>query len=179
MSSPGIYPSSIEGCSVVIKGKKTGLTLSLVVSDALAAMNFYKTVFGAAEGEVYSFHDRLNSNEAHVVVGGVALRLIDGNPDYSCFPPKKGDMDSIWLQIIVDNVDDTLNLARENGAEVLAEPSDFMGTRYAEIIDPFGYTWTINQILREVSYEERMAFYVESHKETDARKQRGEAVDVL
>ncbi len=155
-----------------------GLTLTLVVSDALAAMEFYKTVFGAEEGEVYSFPGREASNEANVTIGGVALRLIDANADYSCFPPKKGEVDSIWLQIVVDNTDATLALARKHGAEVSVEPSDFLGTRYAEIIDPYGYTWTINQILREVSYDERMAFYVESHKETDERKQRGEPVDV-
>jgi predicted lactoylglutathione lyase len=107
------------------------LTLNFVVSDAIAAMEFYE------------------------------------NPEYSCSPPKQGEVDSIWLQIIVDDVDATLKKAVENGAVVCQEPAEFMGTRHAEITDPFGYTWTINRIIREISFEERYAFYVNMQKERD------------
>ncbi|MDR1558404.1 MAG: hypothetical protein LBS84_01670 [Clostridiales bacterium] len=67
----------------------------------------------------------------------------------------------------MDDTDATLKKAVENGAAVGQEPSEFMGTRHAEITDPFGYTWTINQIIEEISFEERYAFYVELQKERD------------
>jgi PhnB protein len=149
---------------------KDKLTLNLVVPDALAAMEFYEKAFDAIRGEVYRFPNRKGVNETNVTLGGVSLRLIDENADYSCFSPKKGEVDSIWLQIEVSDTDETLKKAVSCGATVGQEPSEFMGVRYAEITDPFGYVWTVNQILREVTFEERYRFYEESHLETDKKK---------
>lgn len=137
------------------------LTLNLVVANAMEAMEFYERVFDARRGEVFHFPDKKGVNEANIIVGDVELRLIDENESYNCYPPKKGEVDSIWLQMIVDDTEAVLKRAIENGAVVGQEVSEFMGTKYAEITDPFGYTWTINQIIREVSYEERYQFYVE------------------
>lgn len=141
------------------------LTLNLVVPDAIEAMKFYEAVFDGQRGDVYEFPKRTGENEANIIVGGVALRLIDANATYQCFPPNKGEVDSIWLQIIVDNTDDTLALAKQHGANISQEVSEFMGTRHGEIIDPFGYTWTINQVIRELSYEERYETYVSLQEE--------------
>lgn len=150
------------------------LTLNIVVSNAILALEFYEKVFNGTRGEVYHFTNRTGENEANVTIGNVAIRLIDENSDYGCHPPETGKTDSIWLQIIVDDTDATLKKAMANGAAVSQKPSEFMGTRYAEITDPFGYTWTINQILREVSFEERYIFYEEQHKEKDKEKQLSE-----
>lgn len=140
------------------------LTLNMVVADSIEAMEFYEKVFDAKRGDVFHFPDKKGENEANITVGNVELRLIDENTSYSCYPPKKGEVDSIWLQIIVADTDAVLKKAVENGAVVGQEPSEFMDTRYAEITDPFGYTWTINQIIREISYEERYQFYVENQE---------------
>lgn len=137
------------------------LTLNMVVPDAMEAMAFYEKVFDAKRGDIFHFPDKKGANEANVTVGSVALRLIDENAAYRCYPPKEGEVDSIWLQIIVDDTQAVLKRAVENGAVVGQETSEFMGTKYAEITDPFGYIWTINQIIREVSYEERRQFYTE------------------
>jgi uncharacterized glyoxalase superfamily protein PhnB len=145
----------------------------LVVPDAMAAMEFYENAFGAVRGEVYRFPGRKGANETNVTLGGVNLRLMDANADYRCFPPKKDEVDSIWLQIEVADIDETLKKAVSLGASVGQEASEFMGVRYAEITDPFGYVWTINQILREVSFEERYRFYEESHLEADKKKSEG------
>lgn len=42
-----------------------------------------------------------------------------------------------------------LFVAIGNGAVVGQEVSEFMGTKYAEFTDPFGYTWTINQLFEK------------------------------
>lgn len=140
------------------------LTLNMVVANAMEAMAFYERVFDAKRGDVFHFPDKKGVNEANIIVGNVELRLIDENASYNCYPPKKGEIDSIWLQMIVNDVEVVLKRAIENGAVVGQEVSEFMGIKYAEITDPFGYTWTINQIIREVSYEERYQFYVEQHE---------------
>jgi PhnB protein len=143
------------------------LTLNLVVSDAMEAMEFYEKVFGAIRGEVYQFPGKTGENEANVIVGGVKLRLLDENAAYDCHPPKKEETESIWLQIVVENTDATLEKAVANGAAVGQEPSEFMGTRHAQITDPFGYTWTINQTLQEISFEERYRMYEEMQSQTE------------
>lgn len=143
------------------------LTLNMVVVNAMKAMKFYEKVFDAKRGDVFHFPDKKGVNEANVIVGDVELRLIDENASYSCYPPKKGEIDSIWLQLIVDDTEAVLKRAVENGAVVGQEVSEFMGTKYAEITDPFGYTWTINQIVREISYEERYQFYVEQQENAE------------
>ncbi len=142
------------------------LTLNMVVADAMKAMTFYERVFDAKRGDVFHFPHKTGVNEANIIVGNVELRLIDENASYNCYPPKRDEIDSIWLQMIVDDTEAVLKRAIENGAVVGQEVSEFMGTKYAEITDPFGYTWTINQIIREVSYEERYQFYVEQHEST-------------
>lgn len=143
------------------------LTLNMVVANAMEAMEFYESVFGAKRGDVFHFLDKKGVNEANIIVGSVELRLIDENAAFNCYSPKKDEVDSIWLQIIVDDTEAVLKRAIENGAVVGQEVSEFMGTKYAEITDPFGYTWTINQIIREVSYEERYQFYQEQHEKAD------------
>lgn len=140
------------------------LTLNMVVANAMEAMTFYERVFDAKRGDVFHFPDKKGVNEADIIVGNVELRLIDENASYNCYPPQKDEIDSIWLQMIVDDVEAVLKRAIESGAVVGQEVSEFMGTKYAEITDPFGYTWTINQVIREVSYEERYRFYVEQHE---------------
>lgn len=103
-------------------------------------------------------------NEANIIVGTVDVRLIDENPVFDCYSPKKEELASIWLQITVTDVDAVIEKAKKRGAVVTQEPDEFLGTKHAEITDPFGYTWTINQILREVSFEERYQFYKEFHE---------------
>ncbi|MEA5015518.1 MAG: VOC family protein [Candidatus Limiplasma sp.] len=143
------------------------LTLNMVVSNAMEALEFYEKVFNAKRGDMFFFPNKTGENEANIVVGNVELRLVDENAAYHCHPPQKGEVDSIWLQIIVDDMEVVLKKAKENGAVVGQETSEFMGTRHAEITDPFGYTWTINQILREVSYKERYETYLKLQEEAE------------
>lgn len=140
------------------------LTFNLVVSDAIEAMNCYKDVFEGVTGDVYEFPDQEAANEANIQVGSVNLRLIDENPMFDCYPPKAGEIDSIWLQIVVDDVEAVLEKAKKYSVTVNQEINEFMGTKNCGIIDPYGYTWTINQILHEISFEERYAIYHESYE---------------
>jgi uncharacterized glyoxalase superfamily protein PhnB len=147
------------------------LTLNLVVSDALKAATFYEKVFNGTLGDIFSFSERTGENEANVTVGGLDIRLIDENASYRCFPPKEGEADSMWLQFETEDLDTCLRRALEYGATIGQEISEFMGTRYCEITDPYGYTWTVNQIIRKVSYEERYQFYKDLQDQRDAEVQ--------
>lgn len=141
------------------------VVLNMVVDNALAAVSFYEKVFEAKKGDIYAFPDRQGENEANIIIGDIALRLMDANAKYDCCPPKKNETDSIWLQISVANADTTLEKAVANGSKMLQEVSEFMGVRNAIILDPFGYTWTINQTIKDISFEERYAIYKKMHAE--------------
>jgi uncharacterized glyoxalase superfamily protein PhnB len=55
----------------------------------------------------------------------------------------------------VDDADSLCAQAREHGARVLMDPTDFeYGERQCEIEDPFGHRWTLSQTLRDVAPEE-------------------------
>lgn len=135
------------------------LTLNLVVSNALDAMQYYEAVFGGKRLEVYEFPGTTGYNEANLEVGGVKLRLIDANPEFECYPPKEDEVDSIWLQMMVDDVEETLNKAIDLSGTLIQEVQEFMGTENGQFKDPFGYTWTVNKVVREVSFQERYDFY--------------------
>lgn len=143
---------------------KNQLTFNLVVPNAIKACQFYQKVFDGVPGEIYEFPEKQGLNEANIIVGGVRLRLMDENVTFDCYSPKKDQIGSIWLQIVVEDVEHTLNLCKEFGATITQEINEFMGTKHAEIQDPFGYTWTINQVIEEVSFEERYQFYQEFHE---------------
>lgn len=145
--------------------KENRLTLNLVVSNALMALAFYQDVLEGKPGEVFEFPNRPQENEATIFVGHVALRILDANPAYDCFAPKPGETSSIWLQLRVDDVDATLKRADRQGAVDIQAASEFMGLYYAQFTDPFGYTWTINQQLKEISFQDRYEAYMKLQEE--------------
>ena len=92
--------------------------------------------FDAKRGDVFHFPDRKGENETNIIVGNVELRLMDENASYDCYPPKKGEVDSIWLQMIVDDMEAVLKRAVENGAVIGQEVSEFMGTSRRGVLLP-------------------------------------------
>ncbi|MDR1914701.1 MAG: hypothetical protein LBQ68_09520 [Clostridiales bacterium] len=58
---------------------QNGLTLNLVVSDALAVLEFNDKIFDAKRGDLFHFPNRQAENEANIKVGGVNFRLIYEN----------------------------------------------------------------------------------------------------
>ncbi len=62
---------------------------------------------------------------------------------------------SCLFSIMTEDCERSYNRAIEAGAESLSEPMNyFWGTRSALIKDPFGYRWSFNQKIEDVSPEE-------------------------
>lgn len=148
--------------------KQNRLSLNLVVADALKALQFYERVLDATRGDIYAFFNHSQENEVNLIVGNVALRLIDANSIYDCFSPKMGQADSFWLQLMVEDVDLILARAERHGATEIQTASEFMGVRHAQFTDPFGYTWTIHQVLKEISFQERYDAFAKLQQKTKA-----------
>ncbi|MFV0556214.1 MAG: VOC family protein [Lactovum sp.] len=146
--------------------------LNMVVSDAIAASQLYVSVFDATLGEVFEFPDRPKSNEVNVSIGQFHLRLVDENIEFDCLSPKKDEVDSIWLSLQVDDAKCVLKKAKTHGMEIVTEMQEHLGQKFFEVKDPFAYTWVISQTIREVSYEEKMAFYNDYHSGLDLKKEK-------
>ncbi len=144
--------------------------VNIIASDAIKACDLYKHVFDGVVGDIYEFPKRPQSNEANISIGNLHLRIIDENTDFECFSPKNNKTSPMWFQIDVKNIDVTCKKALDSGMKINTDIQEHLGQKFIEVIDEYGYTWVISQIINEVSYEERMAFYNEYHSGLDIEK---------
>ena len=133
----------------------------LMVSRGLAAIDFYKSVFGAEEGHRMMTQDGKRLMHGEIVLDGHKFFLSDE------FDPSEGGTlkspqalggTCVRITIEVDDADATVERAVAAGARVLMPLQNlFWGARYGKILDPFGHEWGINQQLKEQTEEETQA----------------------
>jgi len=143
----------------------------LVVSDGLAALKFYREVFGAAEGHNMMAQDGKRLMHGEIVLDGHKLFLSDEFPerDGTCKTPQRLGGTSARITLMVDDPDAVVQRAVARGAQVLMPVQDmFWGARYGQIVDPFGHHWGINQQLREQTDEETERSAKEFFRQSDA-----------
>ena len=108
----------------------------LITRDATGLMSFVQAVFG---GDEHADARTVDTDglllHAELEVGGSTLMFADRKPDWPFTPS--------LLQIYVDDVSATLARARERGAEVVTEPTDFFGTVFSRVIDPWRNMWWV------------------------------------
>jgi uncharacterized glyoxalase superfamily protein PhnB len=122
----------------------------LVIRGAAAAIAFYEKAFGASEvvrlptpdGKGI-WHATLAIGRAEIFVcdemeGARSARALGGSP--------------VWLTLEVADADAVFARAIRAGATVRMPLADmFWGSRYGQLVDPFGFPWAISQQLRDVS----------------------------
>ena len=118
----------------------------LTVTDASAAVEFYRQAFGAAEGS------RLRSPTGHVVaqmfVDGLEFYVVDENPDAFNLSPEALRGTSVRISLIVDDPDGATAQAIGAGAtEVFPVDDQPYGLRQGRVADPFGHHWLIGKPL--------------------------------
>ena len=130
----------------------------LIVRGGAAALDFYKSVFGAEE-----VHRMTAPGSDKLMHGELTL---DGHRFFVCdeFPASEGGTckspetlggTGVRITLLVDDADGVVARAVAAGARVSMPVQDmFWGGRYGKIVDPFGHEWGINQQLREPSPEE-------------------------
>jgi PhnB protein len=130
----------------------------LIVHNGLAALEFYKTVFGAEEGDRMMAPDGVRLMHGEVILDGHKLFVSDEFSEAeggTCKSPQTLGGTDVRITLQVDNADLVVERALAAGARVNMPLEDmFWGARYGKIIDPFGHEWGINQQLREQSPEE-------------------------
>jgi uncharacterized glyoxalase superfamily protein PhnB len=121
----------------------------LVYPDVRAAVAFLEDAFG--------FVERVQIGEDHraqLSYGDGDGGLIVGDVRGERRPPRPGE-ETHAVMVRVDDARAHCERAREHGAKILMEPTDFeYGERQYAAEDPFGHRWTFSETLRDVEPEE-------------------------
>jgi uncharacterized glyoxalase superfamily protein PhnB len=120
-----------------------GLTPYVSVEGAVKASEFYQRAFGATEVARHPVDEKGRTMHVHLYVNGSSLMLSDPYPDYG-HPWEKPQAFNLTLH--VDDIDAWWKRAIGAGAtEVMAPQEMFWGDRYAQLRDPYGVMWSLNE----------------------------------
>lgn len=133
----------------------------LVVNDGMAALTFYKEVFGAEEGHNMLAPDGKRLMHGELILDGHRLFLSDeftAEEGGSVKTPQTLGGSSVRITLETEDADAVVERAVARGAKVIMPVADmFWGARYGQIEDPFGHVWGINQQLKDQAEEETNA----------------------
>ena len=135
------------------------ITPYLTVSDAAAAIEFYKTAFGATVDMEPSTMPGTNKiMHARLLINGSLIMLAD---DFSemmntpCMTPPALGGSPIVLALQVDDAQAFWDKAVAGGAiATMPLAKQFWGAIYGQFNDPFGHKWSVSQTIVEMSEEE-------------------------
>ena len=132
------------------------ITPYLFVHDAAAALEFYKTAFGAVERFKLPMPNG-TIGHAEIQIGDSVVMLSDESPDSGAASPKTRGGPTSSLMFYVEDVDAAFRQAIAAGAEVFMPVADmFWGDRMGAVSDPFGHRWTLATQIEVVPEEELM-----------------------
>jgi PhnB protein len=126
----------------------SSLTPMLTVKDAVAAIDFYREAFGAAE------EARVTAPSGHVVaelsIDGLRFFVVDENPDAFNLSPSSLGGTTVRINLIVDDPDATAVRAIGAGArEIFPVGDQPYGFRQGRVEDPDGHHWLIGKPLNQ------------------------------
>jgi PhnB protein len=120
------------------------LTPRLVVKDAAAAIDFYRTALAAEELDRYVDHDGTILH-AGLRIGDAQFSLTEESLPHNVSPVTLGGSPLI-LTLVVPDADAVGAALSEAGAEVVFPIADqFYGHREGRLRDPFGHLWIVSQ----------------------------------
>lgn len=108
----------------------------LIIRDPDGLIAFLRAVFGGEE-----HHDVRTVDidglllHAELEIGGTTLTIAERKPDWPFLPQ--------LTQIYVADVEGVLARATERGARIVTEPTDFFGTVFSRMLDPWGNLWWV------------------------------------
>jgi PhnB protein len=141
------------------------VTPYMTIANAPAAIDFYKSVFGARErmrmdgpgGKV---------GHAELEIGASVIMLSDEYPDMGCRSPKSLGGTPVALHLYVTDVDGVMRKAEAAGARITRPAANqFYGDRLGSFEDPFGHIWHIATHVEDVPPAELEARAAQAMKE--------------
>lgn len=133
----------------------TSLTPFLCIDGAAGAIDFYCCIFGAT---LISRMDNTDGTVAHAELdfGDGRLQLGDPQDAYQIAAPDRHGVATGSLGLYCADADAVVDRAVAAGATVREPIQTFVtGDRFASIIDPFGYRWSVMTRVEDVSPQEQ------------------------
>ena len=133
-----------------VSTREQGVIPHLVVDDAAAALEFYKKGLGATETMRLPAEDGKRIMHAEIEVNGAKIFVRDDFPEHRAqhgadtpSTPNALGGTPVTLHLDVTDCDAAVTRAAAAGAKVTMPPMDaFWGARYAQVVDPFGHSWS-------------------------------------
>ena len=130
------------------------VTPYLIVDDASAAIDFYKSVLDATERMRMGGPDG-KVGHAELGIGDSVIMLADEHPEMDARGPKTVGGTPVSLHVYVEDADSVFERAIESGARALRPVEDkFYGDRSGSFEDPFGHHWHVATHVEEVPPDE-------------------------
>lgn len=132
----------------------------VVVRDAPGFIKFVTEVFDGVETkEARTMDDDGLLIHAEIVIADAPILIFERKPDWRHTPA--------FLQIYVSDVNSTLEKAKQAGANVITEPSDFYGDILSRVQDQWGNIWWVYQHVGEIDWKHYDAEVVESSQKDE------------
>lgn len=130
-------PAAPEGYSTI--------NAFVFAQDARGLIEFTRRVFGAQESEAAL---ALEADglilHSEITIGDSIVMIVDTRPDWPDSPS--------FLRVYVDDAEQTLARAEQEGARVVTRPTELFGDMLSRFVDPWGNMWWVYQHLGEVSW---------------------------
>lgn len=122
---------------------KGGVVAYLCVEGASKAAAFYEKALGGKVAAQYPPDENGKTMHIHMYINGSSIMLSDAYPEHGHpYLPMQG----LTLMLPVTDIAAWFKRAVDAGAEAKLEPQVmFWGDTYAELKDPFGVIWAMNQ----------------------------------
>ena len=135
------------------------ITPYLTVSNAAAAVDFYKQALGAVvDGEPHIMPGTDKIMHVRLLINGSLIMLADDFSEKSNSPsmtPESLGGSPIVLALNLEDVQSFWDKAVAGGVTVTMPLADmFWGDRYGQFTDPFGHRWSASQTLTQMSDEQ-------------------------
>jgi PhnB protein len=90
--------------------------------------------------------------------------MLDENTEYQLFAPKEDHPITMWVNVIVPDIQTTYQRAIDAGCSEVQPVVELAGygVSNASFMDPFGYHWMLHQIQDVVGLEERLHLWKDS-----------------
>jgi PhnB protein len=130
------------------------ITPYLATRDASAAIEYYKSVFGAEElCRMPGADGRIG--HAELRIGDSVVMLSDEHPEIGARGPRSLGGTPVSLMLYVADVDAVVQRAVAAGAKLTRPVEDrFYGDRNGAIEDPFGHVWFVATHIEDVPPDE-------------------------
>jgi PhnB protein len=126
----------------------------LIAANANAALEFYRTAFGATVKRRLAMPDG-KIMHAEMKIGDSIVMLADEFPSHEAFGPEHFGGSPVSVVLSVGNADTLYAQALGAGATSLRPMADQpFGDRSGTVRDPFGHRWTLITHIEDISEDE-------------------------